>query len=48
MNGNLNLDTNTVDILLIAILLTAIAHEVVLPPETVHRIPNPRLVYDLL
>ena len=46
MTGNLNLDMNTVDILLPAILLTAIVHEVVLPPETVHRIPNLLLMYD--
>ena len=36
MNGNLHLAMNTVDIMLTVILLAAIAHEVVLPPETAH------------
>ena len=47
MNVNPNLAMNTVDILLTVILLAAIAQEVVLPPETVHRILNPLLVDEL-
>ena len=47
MTGNLNLDMNTVDILLPAILLAATAHEVVLLPETVHHTLNLLLVAAL-
>ena len=47
MKGHLLLAMNTVDIMLTVILLAAIAHEVVLPPETVHHTLNLLLVAEL-